>query len=44
MFQADDLHAAASSRNRDVASRPGADVQQIEAGAQVDAVEDNRAD
>jgi hypothetical protein len=42
--QADDLRAAASSRNRDVTSRAGADVQQIEAGAQVDAVEDNRAD
>jgi hypothetical protein len=42
--QANDLRAAARSRNRDVTSRAGADVQQIEAGAQVDAVEDNRAD
>lgn len=42
--QADDPRAAASSRNRDVASRADADVQQIEAGTQVDAVEDNRAD
>ena len=42
--QADALRADARSRNRDVTSRAGADVQQIEAGAQVDAIEDNRAD
>ena len=42
--QADDVRPAARSRDSDVASRARADVQQVETGTDVDAIEDDRAD
>ena len=42
--QADDLRTAACRGNGEGASAPRADVQQVEAGTKVDAVEDDHAD